>query len=264
MNNLNRMNIITVSVLALFFACISSALSQQENSDYIFLSSIQNEIETKFLEAMENQDDKALTELKFRLDQLDENNSATLGYYKRYWSSYLLYHSSIYYLRSGQLKSSERTIKEAITLLEEIENKDSEVLALLAQTQIFYFQYVPRQDFIIHMGKIKDNLEKSIEFDKNNLRAYYANANYDYYTPKEFGGGQKSERLLLEAISSPSTTSPSPFAPSWGKEATYRLLIEFYIKNENKETASKYLNLLKNEFPSSRILDTLNQDISKP
>lgn len=99
------------------------------------------------------------------------------------------------------------------------------------------------------MGKIKDNLEKSIAFDKNNLRAYYVNASYDYYTPKEFGGGQKSDRLLLEAISSPSATSPSPFAPSWGKEDSYRILIEFYIKNDNEETASKYLNLLKNEFP---------------
>ena len=252
---------ITVAFVLLSW-CVTNVLSQQNsNGDHVFLTGVQNQIEMRFLEAMKDQEFEPLLKIKNRIDRIDDVGSSTLNYYKSYWSSYLLYHLSLCYFRNEQLEMSERVIKEAIDILEDIENKDSEVLALLALAQTFYFQYVPRQDVFLHMHKVKENLKKSMILDKNNMRAHYVNASYDYYTPEEYGGGQRSESLLLKALATPSNTSSSPFAPNWGKKEAYGLLIGYYIKKANKESASKYLSILKNRFPEYGLINSYSEAI---
>ncbi|UWS40271.1 hypothetical protein [Riemerella anatipestifer] len=101
------------------------------------------------------------------------------------------------------------------------------------------------------MKRIDENLEKAITLNHKNLRAYYVNASYDFYTPEEYGGGAKTEKYLLKAITLNDRTSTSTFSPHWGKELSYGLLIEYYIKKKNKRLAEKYYQESVKKYPNS-------------
>ena len=238
-----------------------TSISAQNENNYEILNNIQNKIDKAFIEVFITNKTSALDTIYNKISEVDENSS-NLDYYCRYWKSYINYKTSIFYLKEGEVELSKKHINIAISLIDQIENKDSEIYALLSLEQSYNFQFIPRQEFIVYMNKVNDNLEKTLIIGTNNLRAYYVNGSYDYYTPKEFGGGKKCESYLIKAISLPEKSLNSSFAPYWGKELAYDLLIKFYIREKNKEKAQIYYNEAVKLFPNSLLIKKNKENIN--
>ena len=167
-----------------------------------------------------------------------------------YWISYTEFYQSIYYLNIKQLKLSERTCDIAIENLTKIENKNSEEYALLASIRGFSLQFKGMKVPLLAM-KAKEEALLALESDSLNLRANYVFANNDFFTPKIYGGGKDVEKFLLKAISLPNQQIVNNILPSWGKVASYDLLIRFYIKENNIDAAKKITNDAISKFPEN-------------
>ena len=106
----------------------------------------------------------------------------------------------------------------------------------------------------------KEYAKKALETNANNLRAYYALALNNFYTPKVFGGGSEVEFYLKKALSLTETTKTEN-KPSWGKESVYELLIKHYQKEEKGSFATKYLIEGLELFPYSKLLKGLKKPL---
>ena len=237
------------------------AIAQESSPIESFLSYIETKIDSEFMEAMIHNDDTELLSLERNLYALNTQESVELESQKKYWISYLIFKHSVFYLRNQQPSKSETRIRYAMDILEGTEEINSENQALLALIKIFNFQFVPKHKFFGYRKSLNKNLKQSIQLDNNNPRAVYAQAVFDFYTPRIFGGGKKTESLLLKALDLPFQNTSMAYGPSWGKEDTLGLLIQHYIKKQNQDLASRYLNLLEKEFPNSGLLDSYNLQI---
>ena len=73
--------------------------------------------------------------------------------------------------------------------------------------------------------------------------------------PKIFGGGEKVEALLLNALEQPVDSLPT--TPSWGRDAMYELLVKHYREKGEDQIAEALLKKALLEFPTSRLLLSL-------
>jgi tetratricopeptide (TPR) repeat protein len=243
-----------ISIVLLCFLLLIKGLYAQKEDSFTILSNAQKQIDFAFLESFREGDVLPLQREEDLLNKISIKNSETITHYKNYWISYVKYKKALYYFRFNKKKKSEEEVANSIKLLESIENKNSEIFSLLSLQQSFYFQFIPKQEFIIYLNKITENLEKAIVLNSKNLRAYYVNANYDFYTPEEYGGGKKTEKMLLNAVSLNDKSENSSFAPSWGKQLSFDLLIQHYLKKEELEKAKKYYQQAIKIYPFSSIL----------
>jgi hypothetical protein len=157
--------------------------------------------------------------------------------------------------------ASEKTIERAIDILEKAPNKNSDEFMLLGALTSFSINFYPGRAAVLS-PQAKEFFLKSVELDKNNLRAYYGLARSDYYKPKEYGGGLVVEENLLKALSLNAKTSADPLAPSWGREDTYVLLINFYLREDRKQEATLFIRKGLKEFPQNAQLIALNKKTS--
>jgi tetratricopeptide (TPR) repeat protein len=79
-----------------------------------------------------------------------------------------------------------------------------------------------------YMKASKKSLEKAIELDPANPRAYFVQAQNTFYTPSIFGGGKKSAKPLFEqAIAKYNAFRPAnDILPDWGFARAKKLLEE--------------------------------------
>ena len=225
---------------------------EQIKSDTLLIG-IQDKIYDAFVQSLMSKDNKPLSELNNKLEDLNKTKKQNLIIY---WRSYLQFYSSIYYLKSGDKKTAEKEIDKGIDWLKEMKNKNSEDYALLAMLQGFSLQFKGMKAMFIS-SDIKKNLKKAIAIDSTNLRAYYVYASNDFHTPKKYGGGKETEEYLLKAISLPIQKVKNDYLPSWGKEEAFEMLIKFYIKNEKWDFAKKYYQEGIKEFPESYTITQL-------
>ena len=245
----------TIAFIVLLF--VSTNNYAQKVETYKILNNVQFQIDKSFIEAFIKNSTSALDSIYMDIEMITEKSkskSKTLNYYTRYWKSYIKYKSSIYHLKNGDYEVSKKMIADAIKIIEYIDEKDSEIYSLLALEQSFNFQFIPRQEFMVYMNKISNNLEYALKLGRDNLRSYYVNASYDYYTPKEYGGGVKCENYLLKAISLFDKKPYSSFSPYWGKELSYDLLIKYYIREKDKKKARKYFDIANKLYPKSLLI----------
>ncbi|MDR0603286.1 MAG: hypothetical protein LBG80_03170 [Bacteroidales bacterium] len=245
------------TLLFLFLGSTFITIAQNQEKKNV-LDNIQNKIDSCFLVSFSQDSVYEPIENALR-EGIVKSKSDNLRYYHSYWFSYLLYYKSITYIKNGNEKKAKETIAFAIKELEKIKNKDVEVYSLLALEQSYNFQFVPRQEIIIYMGYINDNLEKAIQMNPENVRANYVNGSYDFYTPKEYGGGRKTESFLLKAIQSEDTEHL--YSPTWGKVDAYRLLIQYYLTNDSKEKAKKFFIEAQRLFPDNNMIKQLQKQI---
>jgi len=233
-------------------AIVYSIQISQIKSDTLLLG-IQSKIYDAFIQDMMSKENKALSELSKSLNELNKSKKQNLILY---WQSYLQFYSSIYYLKKGDKKTAEKEIDKGINWLNEMKNKNSEDYALLAMLQGFGIQFKGMKAIFISED-IKENLKKAIAIDTRNLRAYYVSASNDFHTPFKYGGGKKTEKYLLKAISLPIQKIKNNYLPSWGKEEAYEMLIKFYIKNEKWNLAKKYFQEGIKFYPQSYTISQL-------
>lgn len=225
---------------------------QQVQSDSLLVG-IQGKIYDAFVQSMMTRDVKPLSELRLKLEELNEVQKQNLILY---WRSYLQFYSSIYYLEVGDDKTAEKEIDKGIDWLEAMKNKNSEDYALLSMLQGFSIQFKGIKAMFIS-SKIRKSAKQAIAVDSTNIRAYYVYASNDFYTPEKYGGGKKAEKYLLKAIALPAQKVKNDYLPSWGKEESYDMLIKLYIKKKKWETAKKYFAQGIKEYPQSYTLKQL-------
>lgn len=205
-----------------------------------------------------------------KTDKLDELVTELDNYHKKsknqiflYWKAYSLYYKSIYYLKDSDKDHAYTVLKEGIEILKSIDRKNSEDYALLSMLQNFSCQFITFPEIATVSKEAGQHIELAIELDPNNPRAYYVMASNDFYTPEQYGGGKLVEKHALRAISLPSQKTNNPYLPSWGKQESYEMLTNWYIKKGRLEAAAKYIKEGLKEFPDSYVLQTNQKRLDK-
>ena len=223
------------------------------------LNGIQQKIDSAFIQSFQTKAPTPLQTLQKTLEQSYAQRSLNII---QYWRGYLQFYLAIYHLKSGAKDLAEKETDRGIALLKAMERKNSEDYALLALMEGFSIQFKGMKVMVISQ-KMQEYGQRALSMDSTNIRAYYVLGNYDFYTPKAFGGGKKVEKYLKKAVSLPAQNVPNPFLPSWGKEESYELLIRHYIREEKWAEAKKYHRLGLEEFPNSYLLTTLSKKLDK-
>lgn len=172
-----------------------------------------------------------------------------------YWLAYAHYHQALYalaYMENEQLAKA--SIAKTIMLLRPVAT-DVESMALLSLSLGFSTQFENYLN-VVKLGQEALLLsKKAVELDPNNSRACYVYALIDSNMPKIFGGGEKVEALLLNALEQPVDSLPT--TPSWGRDAMYELLVKHYREKGEDQIAESFLKKALLEFPTSRLLLSL-------
>lgn len=161
--------------------------------------------------------------------QLIKIEKELTGFDKIYWKAYLYYYEAIFYKTIAKNEDlAQRAIETSLIVLKDKTYNQSEYYALLATCTSFSIQYVN----IIKLSKVSAETisyaQKSLALNKANLRAYLVLASHNFHTPKMFGGMKKVESYALEGLSCPDELESNQYAPSWGREQLYQLLVQYY------------------------------------
>ena len=221
------------------------------------LVNIQTKIIDAFVVAVDTKENGESLKIQKQLESLYKEKNQNLILY---WQAYSHYFSSLYYLIQQDKKQAEKEIDKSIEILENIENKNSEDYALLANSQNFSSQFKGMEAIFISQ-KVKKNGAKAIELDATNLRAYYVLGANDFFTPKMYGGGKKAEEYFKKAISLSSQKMKNPYLPSWGKDDAYEYLIRFYIREKRWKEAKKYFQEAIKLYPNSYNINRLAKSL---
>ena len=227
-----------------FFIAVSlSGALNRVSSQTVPLQSIQEEIAKAFYASFADGNSTQLTVIADRL----KPDSSSLALY---WIAYAKYYESLFYLKTEHREKSAAAIHEGLEVLSKLKSKNSEDYALLALMHNLSMKFTTDgMKFWELTGIINQNIEMAIQLDSNNLRAYYVAASNDFYTPEQFGGGKKAEEYLLKAIMLDAQTNHDSALPSWGKDQSYQMLINVYLKNGNTASAKQYLKEAQTLFP---------------
>ena len=240
--------------LIFLLLCISLIGISPQNQEK---KSLQYLLEEAFTTCITTKSDQPLEEMVTILtSDLEQEDTIST----RYWLSYAYYYQALF---TGEInkneKSAERLVDIAISLLKP-SDKDSESLALLS-LQTGYSIRFKSYFSMMNLGQdSKEYAKRALETNANNLRAYYAIALNNFYTPKIFGGGSDVEFYLKKALSLTETTKDEN-QPSWGKESVYELLVKHYQKEEKGSLANKYLTEGLELYPDSKLLKVLNKPL---
>lgn len=251
-----KTTIISVILIAAFqfsFATTTTCFTAKEivTVETQVEQNIHNRIMDAFMNSFAVQNNSKMTSLIDELTTLYSKNSNSIFLY---WKGYALYYNSIIYLKSGEKDKAHDELNKGIDVLESIKKKTSEDCALLSMLYSFSCQFL-KFPAVVKVSKNATNyIETAVKLDKNNPRAYYVLANNDYYTPETYGGGSKVEEYALKALSLPAQEKVNPYLPSWGRQESYELLTNYYIKIKDIEKAKKYIELGLLEFPNSYTL----------
>ena len=240
-------------VASAFLACCGLSLAADMNKPPLELVGIQSRMEAALSRA--NADgggapsvlaviDGELTALR----QADKHD-----YYTQYWKSYLLYRKAgehMSSLSSLEFDKGKKPLVEAVDLLEKIEPRDVEVVALLGLVAGLHLAYVPRHRIILANSKAAGYLAEALRLDGENARALYANAVTDYHTPEEYGGKRKTERLLKRALEK-LPYNAAGLAPRWGRREVATLLVRYYMDEARINDARGVLEQARLRWPSN-------------
>lgn len=221
--------------------------TQQESSN----KNIQSRIMDAFMSSFVDQNNSKITSL---IDELSSSYEKSNNALFLYWKGYALYYDCIVSLKNGDREGAHSILNKAIETLESIDRKNTEDYALLSMFQSFSCQFLGFPTVIKASKNATVNIQRAIDLDENNIRAYYVLANNDYYTPENYGGGKDVEKYALKALSLPSQSIENPYLPSWGRQESYELLTNHYIKHKEIEKAKKYIDMGLKEYPNSYVL----------
>ena len=194
------------------------------------IGSIQMEIDNSLSKSLEITSLKPLEQYSKRLTANEKDYSENSI---RYWQAYISYQKAVYCLIQGDQSASEESCDFGIGLLNHNDNKNSEDYALLANLEAFFIQFKGAKVLVI-APRLRKNARKAIALDSLNLRAFY--------TPKQCGGGKKTEFYLKKTLSIPSKRSTNSFSPNWGREESYALLAQFYLEENFPTKAQDIIN----------------------
>ncbi|TGE21372.1 hypothetical protein E5K00_13870 [Hymenobacter aquaticus] len=159
--------------------------------------------------------------------------------YLNYWQAYAYYH--LYFrVHASQPAQAESYLQSGIAALEAVAAPNSEHLALLSLLQGLNLEYSTFVLLPVRAGIAQRNAEKALALHARNLRACYALAIHDYYTPKIYGGGQLAQRYFRRAVALPDKSDRNPYAPDWGKADAYWYLARTFAAAGQPDSVRHY------------------------
>ena len=226
------------------------------------LVGIQKDIEMAEYLAFKNNNLDAFDKLEKRILAVDDSKAKALVYHKAYWKAYFYYTKSIAMMRAGNNLSAKAPLEKAINILQSMKNRGSEANALLGISAGLNLQYVPKQDIFIAINLVNSSIDDALDQDKNNIRALYAKAISDFYTPREYGGGQRTENLLNK-IFTQASPGESALTPTWGYDDSLALKMSVHLeKNEISEAKKMFLDAI-HQFPTSVAILEMEKPVNK-
>ncbi|MEJ5052809.1 hypothetical protein [Sphingobacterium sp. MYb382] len=228
---------------------IDAYILEFSNNDTV-LNDIQYIIQKAFNDDIVNKNVKALTSLETSLEQ-DGGKDVNLN---NYWIAYINCLKTIVAQQQKDSATAKASDEKGIKLLERNETKGAEDYALLALLRGLSFPFASAGEEMNIYYEIEHLLTNGLGLDKKNVRLQYVQAVLDFYTPSEYGGGYKAEKLLINAIEWPETNIDNPQLPTWGKEEAYDFLVQYYLRENKKESAKKYFKEGIFNFPNSTII----------
>ncbi len=190
------------------------------------------------------QSDKYVTTMKANISMLDSmmaknnqtevsNNFERIGdaektqwlpyYYAAYCKAMQGYTEKDVAKKDAIADKAQQLIGEAETNLGK-ENSETDVVKAMIAT--IHMTVDPQSRYMTYGAAISQNLDKAKALDATNPRPVLVQAENIYYTPKEFGGGPKAARPLLdEAKKLDDAFKPeTELSPNWGKSS-----IEYFL-----------------------------------
>lgn len=116
-----------------------------------------------------------------------------------YWAAYNLYLQAAYEMKTkGEYAD---ILSRAVKILNAKNDKSSEDYTLLAAISSMRMStYKAVSDLMNGENTFYDYIEKALELDDKNPRAYYTAALYDYYKPVQYGGGRNAKTYMTKAV----------------------------------------------------------------
>jgi tetratricopeptide (TPR) repeat protein len=234
---------------------VASAAAAFERADPGALAGVQDRIGAAI--AAPADDRAAALEAQIAaIEAVEPGDAEALVYYRDYWLAYALYQLSIERQRAGRVEDPQPPLERAISLLEDINPRDSEAFALHAMAAGLNLQFVPRQEIMIAIGEVNGSLGQALALDPDNVRGLYANAISDWNTPTEFGGRQRAEAYLRRAVEA-AQEDARPLAPTWGHDLAHALLVEILLETGRADEAQARFEAARARFPDSSELAAL-------
>lgn len=179
-----------------------------------------------------------------------------------YWQSYLQFYNTILYSQTGEKSKAKEEVELGMEWLNNLPNKSCEGFTLLARLESIALQFAGMNMMSLSKS-MTENIQRALQLDKNNIRANFVYGSIDYYTPVSFGGGKKAEHFLLNAIKLPSQNDQGRYAPTWGKDEAYELLINLYLKNGEKDKAKFFFEEASKKYPQNFQIMNLRKEVFK-
>lgn len=224
----------------------------------LFIVSTLNAIAQEYqMKIQKNFVEKDLDSLEIIINDIEKHNSTNRNRYLSYWDAYARYNKSLILSSSGKEKEAEKELNSAKLILEKIEIKTSEDYALLGMCYNFSISFSNFLKIPSLSSKARKIAQEAIKLDPENIRAYLVLGINDLYTPKIYGGQKKCEEHFLKCIAIPEKKSSNDFDPSWGKNDGYYYLISYYLENNEREKAAKYMVEALKIFPEDGRLKSL-------
>lgn len=256
---MKKLLIIVITGLILPFVLAERCYSQNNSSEGLTqLANIQEKIIAAYSTTMKNGSPEALLEIEKNIKKISSQS-----YIKNYWLAYTELWIANYYKEADDNAKSEESINNAILSLEAISNQNSETLALLAYTQSFAIQFSRGMQAGVMSQKASTNAAKARNMDTKNLRAWYVSGLLDLYTPKAYGGQTNCEEYFITATKLNEQNTSNPYLPTWGKDDSYLLLINYYITKGDKNKAKHYFYEAEKLHPNNPAISKLTQHFTE-
>lgn len=232
---------------------------EQNNQPIQILQEVEAKISDAFLSGIRDSNANELLIIKYELiEALNKEYSNEIIYWMAYCSKYL----AILYSQINEVEKEEKELKEGIKLLDSVENKDSEYLALLGIMDGYIIKFCPPIRIPKHIEKCKKHTKEALLLFEKNPRAHLAAGIFDFYSHISYGGGKITEISLKNAIEYITEYDPkSCVRPKWGLSTAYEFLVKYFIKNKNQEQADLYWNKAINIFPNDRNIKILKKQM---
>ncbi|MEN0045466.1 MAG: hypothetical protein AAF806_00260 [Bacteroidota bacterium] len=262
---LTIIHLLIISLLFTFNACEASA-KQVKDYQATFVSitnndgleQIESRIQTAFVQSFMQQSTAELDKIVGELEKMPVN------IWTDYWLAYAQFRKALFYIAQNDAEKSEKIAAIALETAANIKEKTSEHYALQAMIHSFTVQFMRGIQAGVASQKVSSMLKKAKKLDDKNLRAYFVMGSQDFYTPEQYGGGQKVEEYLTQAIALEDQYHDNPILPTWGKDEAYELLLEFYIKKEQYEKAKTLFQEASAAYPNSyRLMQMGNKLVGK-
>ena len=201
--------VLTASVLGLDRA----AAATEGGTD---LSSIQAQVTEAEAAAFRERQPGPIDRLFARVEGAPVQNSTALTYWKAYWTAYLRMDQTLLRLQAGDRAAARAADDDGLRRLAALPRQDAETLVLTALLTQLRFTFSSPFDAPKLASDVNALLQQARSQSPDTVRRLYVEAQQDLKTPKMFGGGQRGEALLRQALALPPEPA-RPFRPTWGR-----------------------------------------------